>query len=83
MKKIVYCSCCGKEISINDKICSNCGANNDFYEEPKNNNQNVSKNKTFISQPIKKVPINRQSTSTVKITNNTYTGQKNTLNYKY
>ena len=49
----VYCDCCGQELSINDRICSNCGANNDYYIEPTTNKETAT-NKTFVSQQIKK-----------------------------
>ena len=53
------CSCCGKEISSNERYCSNCGQNNDAfvettYEEKKDlnyNNKNENNTKEIHYNP--------------------------------
>ncbi len=66
------CSCCGQEITKNDRFCQNCGQNNEFYVEiVETTRSSITHN---INQPINKVPINinnkKQTTSTTNIKSN-------------
>ena len=52
------CSCCGQEITSNDRFCPNCGENNEGYVEVVQTSSSSQTSTPHISQPINRVPIN-------------------------
>ena len=52
------CSCCGQEITSNDRFCPNCGENNDGYVEVGRTSSSTQTATPHINQPINRVPIN-------------------------
>ena len=52
------CSCCGQEITSNDRFCPNCGENNEGYVEVVQTSSSAQTSKPHVSQPINRVPIN-------------------------
>ena len=55
------CPCCGREVASNERCCSNCGENNEYYVEPR----------PIVNQPINRVPIDNGS-SYNQYSNNSY-----------
>ena len=41
------CTCCGKEVGYNEKYCSFCGQNNEYYVEQQKPRPNVSVNNNY------------------------------------
>lgn len=65
------CTCCGRELTQNDRLCPDCGENNDGYVENVVTKQyNQQPQQTYINQEIKKIPIypnsNLQPTQTTQ-----------------
>lgn len=61
MKKIV-CTCCGHEMTEDDRLCPECGENNEYYVEPVivTKPQNT---QGYVNKPINKVEIYQTSNS--------------------
>ena len=55
------CTCCGKEITNSDRICPNCGENNEAYVEVVETSHQ--RQNSYVNQPINRVPINNNSNS--------------------
>lgn len=70
------CTCCGRELSQNDRFCPECGENNENYVEviePKQYSQ--PQQNQYVNQPINRVPIypnsNTQTTTSANSQQNT------------
>lgn len=65
------CSCCGQEITSNDRFCPNCGENNEGYVEVIQTSSSAQNSTPHVSQTINRVPINPSQTNQQTNTNAT------------
>lgn len=75
------CSCCGREISQNDRFCNYCGQNNEYYVDANKNNVVQPRNNEY-NNPQRNALYNNQNTQ-VNNTQPSYTQPNYTQNNYY